>query len=332
MDGVVAWLVDPGQGLNLTDTSSPNLSLSDTYIWYIDILKSNKSDILSYLDCNGAVPRYVRVPLIEGGRKVAIVGPLPISSSTKIQPLDSVSNGPNGVKLLWSVGPVDPVRSVAIDNLVNRTLAPIADPMNEILDIAFYGFSGHRSTIIYSMQSPASMDGEKSVFWSPFRRNGMEPWNQVSDLYIQFDVTGTDASQWKSMKVFYKPEIYEFVQTFHSAWKSGKVTKTPPPATNIEFLYQNTTGPTHDLEDRMVPTVLSLDANGLKIDKKEQYVEYLEWTFYIRSNYDVGVKFYDIKFKGELIMYELSLQDAIAQYADKIHSKVAQPIWSGSTA
>lgn len=243
------------------------------------------------------------------------MGPLPISNITRIESLDSIYNGPNGAKLLWSAGPVDSVRRAAIDDLMKSTLAPIADLTNDLLGMAFYGSSDPRSTMIYFMQSPASANGEKSVFWSPFRRNGMEPWDQPSDLYIQFDITGTDASQWKALKAVYNLQVYASVQAFHSAWKAGEVTKTPPPTTNIEFLYKNKTGPTRELEDRMAPTVLSLDGNRFKVDKKEQYVVYLGWTFYMRFDYDVGVQFYDIKFKGERIMYELSLQDAIAQYA-----------------
>lgn len=74
IDGVAVWLLDPARGLNLTNTSSPTIALNDNYIWHIDVLKPNKSDVVSYLDANGTVPRYARVTLIEGGRKVPIVG------------------------------------------------------------------------------------------------------------------------------------------------------------------------------------------------------------------------------------------------------------------
>jgi primary-amine oxidase len=56
------------------------------------------------------------------------------------------------------------------------------------------------------------------------------------------------------------------------------------------------------------------------VDRQEQYVEYLGWTFYMHFDYDVGVQFYDIKFKGERILYELLLQDAIAQVSPKQRS------------
>lgn len=73
IDAVGRWLLDPAQGLNLTDTSNPNVSLSDNYIWHVDVLKPNKTDVLSYLDGNGTVPRYAQVALIQGGLEVPIV-------------------------------------------------------------------------------------------------------------------------------------------------------------------------------------------------------------------------------------------------------------------
>lgn len=203
---------------------------------------------------------------------------------------------------------MDPVRSAAIDNLVNETMSPIAALTVDLLDMAFYGTGDSRSNMTFFTTSPASTDGTKSIIWSPFRRLGIEPWDQPSDLYVQFDISGTDASLWKALKVVYNLQVYNNVTDFVSAWETGKVTKTPPPATNIDFLFKNKTGTDRALESRLAPTVLSLDGNRFKVDKQNQYVEYLGWTFYMRFDYDVGVQFYDIKFKGERIMYELSLQ------------------------
>lgn len=73
IDAVGRWLLSPAQGLNLTDASNPNVSLSDNYIWHIDVLKPNKTVVLSYLDGNGTVPRYAQVALIQGGLEVPIV-------------------------------------------------------------------------------------------------------------------------------------------------------------------------------------------------------------------------------------------------------------------
>lgn len=79
IDAVGRWLLSPDQGLNLTDTNNPNVSLSDNYIWHIDILKPNKTDVLSYLDGDGTVPRHARVALIQGGLEVPVVAEYSVS-------------------------------------------------------------------------------------------------------------------------------------------------------------------------------------------------------------------------------------------------------------
>ena len=38
------------------------------------------------------------------------------------------------------------------------------------------------------------------------------------------------------------------------------------------------------------------------------------WSFYITFSRTLGIMLYDIKFKGERILYELSFQEATAQY------------------
>jgi len=79
---VVEWLLSPSQGLNLTNTSSPTLSLSDNYIWRVDVFKPNKTDVLAYLDGNAtAVPRYALVALIQGGLDEPIVAEYTVSQT-----------------------------------------------------------------------------------------------------------------------------------------------------------------------------------------------------------------------------------------------------------
>ncbi|KAK7416609.1 hypothetical protein QQX98_005080 [Neonectria punicea] len=103
--------------------------MSDNYISQLEILKPNKTDILNYLDGNGTkVPRYARVTLHEGAADVPgivdyMVGPLPIGSDTKIQPLGYFYNGVNGI------------------NGVNgpKTMSSIANITKDLINVAYYG-------------------------------------------------------------------------------------------------------------------------------------------------------------------------------------------------
>lgn len=68
---VVDWLFQPERNLNLTSVSNENLTQTDNYIWLIEALHPNKTDILRYLDGNSTKPRkYARVVINEGGKDV----------------------------------------------------------------------------------------------------------------------------------------------------------------------------------------------------------------------------------------------------------------------
>lgn len=50
----------------------------------------------------------------------------------------------------------------------------------------------------------------------------------------------------------------------------------------------------------------------------------VDFSFYITFTRDTGMKFFDIKYRGETVVYELGLQEAIAHYAGN------DPVQSGT--
>jgi primary-amine oxidase len=75
LTSLIEWLSAPEQGLNLTDANSPELKQTDNYIWLVEPLKPNKTDVLAYLDNQGPVPQsYAHVITVEGGRVDPFVG------------------------------------------------------------------------------------------------------------------------------------------------------------------------------------------------------------------------------------------------------------------
>lgn len=68
---IVEWLQSPELSLNLTAADSKNLTQTDNYIWLVEAILPNKTDVLTYFDGNGALPpRYARVVIHEGGKAV----------------------------------------------------------------------------------------------------------------------------------------------------------------------------------------------------------------------------------------------------------------------
>lgn len=202
----------------------------------------------------------------------------------------------------------DAVRSAAVDLIAAKTMSSIADITADLLGFEYHGRDDQRSTASYFPQNPFSTDGTTGVIWTPWRRAGLAPYGQISDLYVSFDVAGTDPSLYHFRKLVYDLKVYDTLEDFRSAWENGEVTKNPPPIKDDTFLRKDRQGVLRDLETRLAPTVLSLDGKRFKIDKENQYVEYLGWKFYMRFDRDVGIQFYNIKLRDERILFELSLQ------------------------
>ncbi|KAH7324802.1 copper amine oxidase [Stachybotrys elegans] len=320
LKSITNWLQAPERGLNLTDPSAEGLSISDNYVWHMEELKPNKTDVLNYLDKGEALPRYARVVIMEGGREepgVAeyFVGPLPISDNTTVQPLDYFYNGRNGARIGFDGRFTDGPLRTAIDECVIKHMSQIADITMDMTGLVYYGSDDERTNSVYFIPNPYSIDGTQSVAWSTWRRNGLADYDLISDLYVGFDFHGTDPSLWKLRMIVYNNIVYNSIEELREAYEAGKIEMRPHVPTDDSFLRKDRKGPVRELEDRIAPAIMEPDGKRYKVDSNNRYIEYLGWQFYTRYDRDVGIQFYDIKFKGERIMYELSLQDAIAQYS-----------------
>jgi len=187
-------------------------------------------------------------------------------------------------------------------------MSNIADITLNLTGLVYYGQDDERTNSVYFVQNPTSMDGSKATFWAPFRKAGLAEYDRPSDLYVNFDVSGTDVSTYKMLMIVYNLVIYTSVQDFRDAWTAGKITKTPNPSDDGSFLRKDRAGPIRELENRFAPTMLPLGGKRYKLDEESNYIEYMGWKFYTRFTRDVGIQFFDIKLKGERILYELSLQ------------------------
>jgi primary-amine oxidase len=57
----------------------------------------------------------------------------------------------------------------------------------------------------------------------------------------------------------------------------------------------------------------------------EKYVRWLDWTFFVGIDHATGVGLFDVRHKDERVLYELSMQEALAHYtgSDPVNSGIA---------
>ncbi|KAH4225734.1 amine oxidase [Parastagonospora nodorum] len=322
-DNLAVWnlLHAPESGLNLTHPSKA--IPSDNYVFWIDTLPLNKTDVLPFIDGAGAMPaKYARAIIFQGGKsdpdsQEYMIGPLPVANTTTIQKLDYIYNGGKGGSIPYNARFWDEPRTAATDPLIASIMSNISDITASLFQGAvYYGAKDNRTTLAMTSGEPRSFDGTQAFRNIMFRIPGPATYMTPLDFFLLIDCTGTDPSLYK-MKGFVTGEkFYPTISALRTAFEAGELGMEFDQTLDADWAmvdYKPELG-VRDLEDRLAPATLEIGGKRYKVDEKNQYVEYMGWSFYIAFSRTTGIMFYDIKFKGERILYELSLQEATAQY------------------
>jgi primary-amine oxidase len=70
-----------------------------------------------------------------------------------------------------------------------------------------------------------------------------------------------------------------------------------------------------DLEDKMAPINIPAGGNRYTINSQTSHVRYPGWDFFLSWRRETGLSFWNLKFRGDSILYEVSLQEASASYS-----------------
>ncbi|KAF4554230.1 Copper amine oxidase-like protein 5 [Elsinoe fawcettii] len=307
--------------------SQPDLNLTvqedagewDNSVLLVELMHPNKTDVLSYLDGNGTAPtRYAHVVISERATEDPVyadilVGPLPIvNGTTRWEPLEYPLTRKTGGRVRNLDADADTMREEWVIKIANS----ISDITQELWGKTVTG--GENDTVDIWGIDPLWQDDGRIIRWDTF-------WNIPGDefdvitllplgLYFKSDVTGRDPAQWRFEGWLYNDVFYETTEEFRAAFFSPGFVRLPP---NVEGDWARTdqAGPVMAFDDESPPVMVAPSGPRYAVDVQRKYVEYMDWSFYIGFTRDLGMALYDIRYKGERILYELGLQEALAHYA-----------------
>ncbi|KAK5653745.1 hypothetical protein OQA88_7901 [Cercophora sp. LCS_1] len=322
-DTVAVWdlIHAPESGFNLTEPSKA--VATDNYVYFMDTLHTNKTAVLPYIDGEGVQPaKYARVVIFEGAKPEPVsqeymVGPLPVGPSTKIEKLDYIFNGAKRGEVPYNARYFDGKRSRLSEPLLIKTMEEIADITEALFGGVYYGSGDNRTNIVATTPTPVSLDGTTAFRTVMFRYPGLASYLTPIDFYVILDIPGTDPSKYTLRGIVTNERFFPTVAEFRAAYDAGEIKNEFPQTRDQEWglVKLNEEMGVRDLEDRLAPQSIEIGGKRYKLDVENQYVEYMGWSFYMAFTRTLGLFFYDIKFKGERVLYELSLQEAAAQYA-----------------
>lgn len=68
------------------------------------------------------------------------------------------------------------------------------------------------------------------------------------------------------------------------------------------------------LDDEAPPMPIGARKARFSVDLKENYIEWMDFSLYLVQDQYGGMTLYDVRFKGERILYELGIQEIVAHY------------------
>ncbi|ETS83998.1 hypothetical protein PFICI_05874 [Pestalotiopsis fici W106-1] len=323
---VVAWLFGQ-ESLNLTETE--DAGEWDNTVILVELQIPNKTDVLAHIDGGAAAPeRWAHVILDYRATEDPyyqdlLVGPLPLNSETvTIKPLEY----PLTRKTEGKVRNLEANSETIYSEWLYKIGAEVADITQDLWGAQATGQDN--DTIDIWGIDPYWQDDGRVVRWDMF-------WNLPQDyfdtetllplgLYFKSDVTGRDPSQWELQGWLYNNIFYETTEEFRTAYWNGSIEKL---GANVEGDWGRTDPINANMpyDSSYPPVSIAPAGSRYGVDIERKYVEWMDFSFYVGFSRDVGMTIYDIKYKGERLLYELGLQEAMAHYAG------GDPVQSGTT-
>ncbi|KAJ0417471.1 copper amine oxidase [Aspergillus carlsbadensis] len=322
---VAKWLFGRPE-LNLT--TSEIAGEWDNTIALIELQRPNKTETLDYLDGSGPEPtRYAHVRLnnratVDAHYADILVGPLPITNKSTWEPLEF----PYTRKSQGRVRNVEPDSETMYSEWLFKITASIADITLDLWNGTALGLEN--DTLDVWGIDPLWQEDGRIIRWDVF-------WNMATGesdsgtllplgLYFKSDVTGRDPSQWQVLGWLYNDIFYETTEEFREAYWSPDFVKL---GANVDGPWARVgqQGAVLPKDRKQPPLAVAPDGARYSVDTERKYVSWMDFSFYIGFNRDTGLSLFDIKYKGQRVLYELGLQEALAHYAanDPVQSGVA---------
>ena len=302
------------ESLNLQPHESATLNSS--YIYLIDLQIPLKSAVRQYLDRGNRKPgRAAKVILFRGDMSSPrieeyLVGPLPNPTYYHLVANPSYRRIPI------------PFTSRMVDSIEYKLLFSLLRELSEKLYPIFresYGLHYHNCTrgvdciLFYDIGPRGVKSGDRmSWFWA---------FRDVEGFYLhplgfemQIDHHSVDPSEWTVTRVVYNGQMFATVDRLLEAYRAGGVMKLHLHMDQFDAEYSSykRRGPGHYDVPRQGPRLYEPEGRRFSVDG--QHVQYFGWNLNFRIRTSTGLQLFDVRFQGERIAYEISLQEATVFY------------------
>ena len=301
--------------LNLTPYNEA--TVSSNYIYQIQFFPPPKDAVLAFLDNGGAKPERNAIVVVFGGATDP-----PRVEEYIVKP----STEPTDHKERIVEGQRYPIPFNARPFDVNVEFSPliiiiqnISERIDDILKESYDGYALHNCKdrcLAPMFSAPMGFTGEERTTWFHFLRAQTAQWLHPLDIQFYINHTGSDPTKWSVLQVIYNNQSFDSVDDLITSYEAGTLNKIFIPAPKgDEALFS-----TYQRRGKPQPTQPmrgpeQYEPDGKRYTVSGRHVEYMAWSFDFRVDSNFGMQIFDIRFNEDRIVYELSLQEAVATYA-----------------
>lgn len=147
---------------------------------------------------------------------------------------------------------------------------------------------------------------------------------------VRIDLTGRNWTDWKATGWYSGGMFYNSTEDFRKAVFSPDFEKLPP---NLEGNWTSTDrqGEPLPLDNLPPPVSASQGSQRFRLDGKENYISWMDFSFYLSVSRDIGLSLHNIQYKGKRLIYELALQEALTAYSGSNPFASRTTFWDAGT-
>ena len=316
---------------SLNVTPYEDAAINDNYIYLIELQQPPKAEALNFLDNNNAPKpeRKARVVIYSGGQSNPEVREYLVNPAAK--PTNHLETTGPGQKypIPFNTRFADKKELAIMESMLKNVTKYAFRLLHESYD----GYTFWNCTdrcLTWGLSAPSTFKANQRKQWIWFMRNVIGYYIHPVGFEVLLDTGGNDLSSWTVEKLYYNNATYDTVEQLMNAYDAGSKMVFMASEDKGLFSTYKRRGDPQPKKPLRNPQIFEPD--GKRYTVSGRHVEYMGWSFDFRSRTSSGIQLFNIKFKGDRIVYELSVQEAEAFYSGwspkPLHTNYLDAAWN----
>ncbi|XP_051894681.1 membrane primary amine oxidase-like isoform X2 [Pristis pectinata] len=274
---------------------------SDNFIYMVELQLPRKADALRFLDQGGDAPnREARAVVVFGAQSKPniteyTVGPLP----TPTYHVDVTSRNYNSLHF----------NSRPTTLLEYKTIRSIMG-LEKVSELLRESYGSDWKVVIPLDSAPRGFKLGDRETWFPFTKNLSGTFLHPLGFNVLVDHSSTNISEWGVKQVFYNGQYFGSIEELVAQYNKGTVQKTNLQGKDSDPNYASLK-PRKQFQS-FGP--FQHEPQGQRYRVLNNHVSYFDWELAFRHSAASGLQLFDIRFKKERLVYELSIQELSSVY------------------